>query len=114
MRAGALRKRITIQQRSPGVDDYGGQQNIWTDVATVWAQIVPGGGHKGEIGGGVRDVTSHLITIRWFKGLTAKNRFKYTDVKQGIDRYFSILTSNNFEERNKEMELSCVEGTLGG
>jgi SPP1 family predicted phage head-tail adaptor len=114
MRAGALRKRITIQVRSPGVDDYGGQQNNWQDVATVWGEITPGGGHKGEIGGGVRDVTNHLITLRYSKGLTAKNRIKYSDSRLGLDRYFSIVTVNNMEERNKEMQLTVVEGTTGG
>lgn len=114
MRAGALRKRIVIQQRSPGADEYGGQPYNWADVATVWGQIVPNTGHKGDIGGAVRDVTSHTVTLRYFKNLTGKNRLKYTDNKTGNDRYFSIVTVNNFEERNKEMELGCMEGTTGG
>ncbi len=114
MRAGALRKRLTLQLRSPGADGSGGQANNWADVLTVWGEITPSGGKEEEIGGGVRAVSNYMITIRFVKGISPKHRFKYSDSKAGIVRFFSIANINNFEERNKDMALICTEGTTDG
>ena len=37
---GSLRCQITIQSRQSGVDGAGQPINIWTDVATVWANVL--------------------------------------------------------------------------
>lgn len=39
MRAGALNRRVTIQKRVQGQDDWGQPIDTWQDVATVWANI---------------------------------------------------------------------------
>lgn len=39
--AGELTERITIQGETRTPDGYGGYTVEWTDVATVWARVVP-------------------------------------------------------------------------
>lgn len=39
VRAGALNRRVTIQKRVQGQDDWGQPIDTWQDVATVWANI---------------------------------------------------------------------------
>ena len=41
MRAGTLRHRLTIQERSSTADAYGGQVETWTDLKTVYGAIWP-------------------------------------------------------------------------
>lgn len=46
--AHTLNKRVTIQQRATGADEYGQPLTGWTDVATIWA--------------GIRDLTGRQYT----------------------------------------------------
>lgn len=41
MRAGRLRQRVTIQQKSVARDGYGAETVTWTTLATVWASVEP-------------------------------------------------------------------------
>jgi SPP1 family predicted phage head-tail adaptor len=105
VRAGSLRKRLTIQRRSQSPDDHGGLVDTWTDLATVWGEIVPGAGSEREVGTSeIREIAQHQITIRYFPGLTPRDRILY-----GV-RVFSIVNVNNVDERNHEMTLTATEG----
>ena len=47
MRAGTLRKRVTIQQPSEGsADPLNEKPMTWGDVATVWASVLPQSGRE--------------------------------------------------------------------
>lgn len=41
MNASSLTQRITLQQRTPTRDNHGQVVGAWSDVATVWASVVP-------------------------------------------------------------------------
>ena len=46
MQPGDLDRRITIQQNTPTQDGAGNPLDAWTDLATVWAEVVPVGGSE--------------------------------------------------------------------
>lgn len=41
MRGGALRNKITLQQKSVTRDAFGGEVVTWVDVETAWAELDP-------------------------------------------------------------------------
>lgn len=108
MRAGLMRKRITIQQRATTVDSYGEQSSTWTDVKTVWASIDPATGSELYAAQSIRAEMTHAVKIRYLSGVTAKMRVKYGS------RYFNVTAVRNVDERNREMQLMCVEGLADG
>ena len=110
MRAGTLRKRLKLQRRSSSIDDHGGQVFAWTDLDEVWGEIVPSGGAERAVGEEIRDIAQHMITIRYYPGLTPKDRVFYRDKLAGRDRIFNITNVENVEERNHFMQLTATEG----
>lgn len=109
MRAGELRRRVTIQQRVTTQDTFGGQSQTWTDfAANVPAAIDPLSGRELMTAQATQSEVSHRITIRYLPGVTAAMRIVY----QG--RYFNISAVMNIEERNREMQILASEGLNNG
>lgn len=113
MRIGALGQRITLQQRSLAQDATGGQLTTWTDVATVWAEVMPLSGRELIAAQAVASETSHQITLRWQpvfadpKTITAM-RVVYHG------RHFNIGAAINEDERNRTLVLLVSEGVNDG
>ena len=108
MQAGLLRKRLTLQQRSKSQDSYGQPLLTWSDVATVWGEIVPLSGSESVSADSLQASTSHQITIRYRSGVNTALRIKY-----GV-RLFDIQNVLNQDERNKTLTLLCIEGLSDG
>ena len=59
MRSGKLRDRIRIDQRSTSTNsDYGTQTVTWTELATVWAEVLDVLPSRGE------NITAQLVQAR--------------------------------------------------
>ena len=113
LRAGALGQRITLQQRTVAQDPTGGQLAIWTDVATVWAEVVPLSGRELIAAQAVASETSHQITLRWQPAFAdAKAVTAMRVVMNG--RYFNISAAINEDERNRTLVLLVAEGANDG
>lgn len=79
MKAGQLNRRVKIQKKASGVDDYGQPVETWEDYATVWAWLkAPTGmgtansefmAESGEV-----SRTLYSIRIRYRDDITAKMR----------------------------------------
>jgi SPP1 family predicted phage head-tail adaptor len=113
MRAGDLRHRVTFQARSIATDTFGAQSTIWSDVATVWAEVSPLSGRELLAAQQINVEISHLITIRYqhqFAGpkAVAAMRITYSD------RIFNIHSSIDPEERRKALVLTASEGLNNG
>lgn len=108
MRSGAMKKRVTIQRRSEVVDEYGSQQIAWTDIATVWAALIPNGGREAPQSGMVRAVGDFTIMMRYFKGLTPRDRLVYNG------RILDIININDLNEMHRDFEIMAREGQNSG
>jgi SPP1 family predicted phage head-tail adaptor len=63
--AGRLSKRIQIQRRSNVKDSLGELLFVWTDIASVWADVQPLTGRELESARRLSSEVTHLITVRY-------------------------------------------------
>ena len=105
MRLGQLRKRVTLQAETPTTDGAGGYALAWTNIATVWAEIVPVSGKKLSFAEHLEGRVTHHVTLRYQSVVTTDMRLAYNG------RVFNIHAVLNFEERNRWTELLVEEGT---
>lgn len=106
MHIGALRHRVTIQQRSTARDSYGQPVDDWPDVATVRAAVEPLNGRELMAAQQINSEITLRVTIRFRPGITSAMRIKYGS------RTFDILAPLDQEERHIELWLMCKELTL--
>lgn len=113
MRAGDLRRRITLQEKSPVRDALGQPSTQWKDVATVSAAIAALSGRELLAAQAIHSEVTHTATIRYqaqFSSPTrmAAMRFLYNG------RIFNIHASIDPDERHKMLEFPCSEGANDG
>lgn len=109
-----LRHLVTLQQEVQIADGAGGTSKSWTDVASLWAEIIPIGGtgsmlsrtsgKEVMVGDQVQSEISHKITLRYRDGVTSAMRIVYES------RFFNIRSVANPAERNQQLELLVQEG----
>jgi len=105
MQAGRLRHRVTVQRATDSIDQYGDQTPTWASLGTVWASVEPLSGREYFAAAQMQSEVSTRIVIRPISGvtLTPKDRVKFGS------RYFDIQSVINRDERNRELQLLCVE-----
>lgn len=112
MRAGKLRHTVTIQQRTAGSPQRtasGQPDTSWTTFqAGVPCSIDPISGREYFTQQQVQGEVTHRIRLRYLAGITQSMRVLYGA------RVFDIVSVLNWEERNIELHLMCVEGPSNG
>lgn len=103
MRAGELRRQITIEQRADTPNSRGEPIPAWSTFATVYAAIEPIVGREKIIASQVNDQQEMNVRIRYLPGVSPKMRIKYGT------RTFQIEGVVNVDERDREMKLMCIE-----
>jgi len=109
---GAMRHQVTIQSQS-GSADGGGSTNLsYSDVATVNASIKPLAGGDRFFGDQIEERVTHMITMRFRRDVTYKNRLKYDFADGGVNysRIFNIRRVINRDTRNRFLDILCEEG----
>ena len=103
MRAGRLRQRVTIQQKSATQNSYGEEVVTWSDVATVWGSVEPLRGQEFiEIRRAGAEVTTRIV-LRYRSGIEPEMRVTY-----GAHTY-DVMSVIHVEERQRELQLLCRE-----
>lgn len=117
MQIGKLDKRITLQNRSSTLDDYGQPINTWSDVATVWANIKPLTGREKAQTMMVDSILTHRITIRYrvdFMPPTTVDAWRISYETPSGTRIFNITAAQDVDEARKHIVLECQEGSQTG
>jgi SPP1 family predicted phage head-tail adaptor len=92
--SGSLNRRITIQKRDAGTDSAGGPLLTWTDVATVWANII------GATGMGAITASGDVPTA--LKQYSFRIRFR-----EGLDEGMRVIYSGEtFDIRAVRMDFA--------
>ena len=107
MQAGRLRHSVIVQSPGGTRDAVGDVIDSWTSVAMVWASVEPLSGREALIAAQLHASTTHKIVIRYqsaLSALTASWRILWGT------RAFDITERRNLDERNRTLELICVEG----
>ncbi len=102
--AGALRQRVTIQERVPN-ETSGADAPYYKSIKTVWASVEPLSGRELFIAQQVQAQVTHKVRVRYTKevALSPKRRFLFGDRKLSID---SVA---NADERNVYLDCMCTE-----
>ena len=103
MQAGKLRQRIILQAPAASSNTIGEEIYTWADVATVWAAIEPATGSWYYAGQQAEAKVDGRVRIRYRADVLPTWRIKYGD------RYLSIVSILNPQERNKELTLMYME-----
>lgn len=104
LNAGILRHRIRIEQPVRGArDEHGGEAVLWAHVCDVWASIEPASASERTAGPVVEQQTTHLVRMRWRRGIASTMRVRYEG------RIFQIASVVNVGERREELQLVCAE-----
>ena len=114
MRAGQLRRRVTIQSRATTVDAVGQISQTWTTVLSgVPAHIEPLSGRELIAAAAVQSAITHRVTVRYHRDLAAPVAANARRIVFG-DRYFNVQSVLNIDERNRVIEMLTEEGLSNG
>jgi SPP1 family predicted phage head-tail adaptor len=103
MRAGLLRHRVTIEEKSVTRSATGAEDITWSTVATVWAEVHPLRGREFLEAKGLQEETSTRIRIRHRDGLDPSMRVTWGSHTYDIQAVIPI------REESREIELMCRE-----
>jgi len=108
LRAGKMRKLVTIQRLTGARDTTGNETATYTTFATVWAWIEPyiGSARAGReefSGGQIQGLDYTRFHIRYLAGISPKAVVVYNGPS------YDIQAVNNRDERNFEVELLAKE-----
>ena len=111
MRAGALRKQVSIQKRDTTIDAMGGIVNTWSEVDKVWAGMEPSSGKELLIAEALHIKQPTTITIRYQSQfddprVLGSYRIVYNS------RLFNMVSVINTDMRNREIVMIGEEGLI--
>ena len=118
MRAGKLNKIITIQtQPSTAQDEYGAPSASTTwhnDTENVPAGIWPLRGEEYHQAAQTQGAVTHKIQMRWMpladgSAINPRCRIWYHDPEVELDRYFSVVSAINIDEKNRTLQIMAKE-----
>ena len=103
MKAGKLRHRVTIKQKSVSRDSYGAEDITWQVVATVWAAVEPLQGREFIDGKQLQAERTTRIRIRYRSGVAPEMRVVFGS------HVYDVQSVIEPETRNRELVLMCKE-----
>lgn len=106
MEAGRLTRRVNIQ-RQDGTQTAMGNEDptAWVNVATCWAGFVPQGGRERMTRFQEAGIGMEMIEIRYFAGLTRKDRLSWLDPLTKSVRIFDIQDIQEFPSERKQIVI---------
>ena len=112
MSIGSMRHRLKLQSTTRTSDGGGGASKSYSTVATVFGSIKPQSGSERFFGDQLEGVVTHIITIRFRRGITHANRIVYEYIRSGqkYTRTFNVKRVINKDTKDRFLELLCQEG----
>lgn len=103
MRAGDLRQRITIQDKSAARDSFGQEEITWVEFDVVWAEVEPLTGREFLDAKMVTAEVTTRIKIRHLDGVSPEMRVVFGA------KIYDVLSVLHIKEREREDHLMCRE-----
>lgn len=107
MNIGKLRHKVTIQYKSKTKDTGGGNTATWVDLATTYAKVTPINTDNPYKANKEQSEITHIVNIRYRSDLMPYMRFLF----KGRALYIKGNPINK-DERNVELEINCIEGSV--
>lgn len=84
MRAGEMDRLVTLQRFTTTEDEYGERIEIWTNLATVFAEARQQGGREYLAAATTLAEVRVVFFLRWFPDITVLDRVNYDGVLHNI------------------------------
>ena len=112
MTIGKMRQKLQIQRFTKTPDGGGGSTVVFSKVADIFAQIMPKDAKENLFGDQMREVTSHVIMIRYRRDLSHADRIIQEHFRDGVKhtRTFAIKGIKNINNEFKYMQIAAQEG----
>jgi SPP1 family predicted phage head-tail adaptor len=117
VRIGQLDRQVTIQMRSEVLDEFGQRSLVWTDAATVWANIRTVSGRDQEQALAVETALTHTVAIRYridFALPSKANLMRLRYRTPAGERILNVEALRDLDEDHDWLILSCVETSPEG
>lgn len=108
--AGDYDQRIAIQERGTTTNGHGEVVPNWTDVAKVWAKIMPVRGREYFAAGQLQHDVDHVISFRYGVAVTVEHRVLWL----GRGTPFEIVSVIEPSGAKADIELMCKTGVRDG
>lgn len=100
-------RRVTLEAPPPPGENrdatYGDPQPAWGPVAEVWASVKPLSGREAMLAQQLQPDVTHAVRLRYRAGVGPECRL----VLKG--RKLNVVSVLNVEERDRSLELLCIE-----
>lgn len=106
VRAGDLRRRVTIERPERTSDGAGGSTIAWQEVAVVWAAIWSRSADENFTLDRVAGTATHDVWIRYRAGIRPDMRIRFGS------RIFDILGAIDVEDRGAWLKCTVEERDL--
>ena len=100
---GQLRTELALEACTLTPDGLGGHEQLWSEVASVFAMIEPVSAQAVFGAGQVLETVTHRITMRWREGVASGMRL----TKAG--RIFDIVTVHDPDESSRYLVCRARE-----
>lgn len=108
MRSGRLRHKVTVEQVTETIDEFGQAIKSWSTFAQPFAAIEPVSGREYFAAQQVDSEVTVKITMRYLSGLTTKMRISWGG------KIYNIQSIIDPAERTAMQTLMCSEGLNDG
>ncbi|MGP9437419.1 phage head closure protein [Ewingella sp. AOP8-B2-18] len=110
MRAGGLRRRVTIQKSEDRRDQSGQVIHTWGDLATVWAEVKGISGRERMSSGAIFSEATIRIWMRYREDVTTANRIIYSlpNVRGQVYGILAVIP----DAEHSRLELLCKGGVF--
>lgn len=107
--AGSLDQRITLQRKTGTADGMGGHTEVWADIGTQWAKVMPAGGNERVEAMRMGAATAYRMTVRWRGDADGQPYFRADDKVIWRGREYAVRTVTPIG-RQAYIELLTEEG----
>lgn len=103
MRAGLLRERVTLKNKTVTQNTYGEEVITWVTLATVWGAVEPLSGREYLEGQSLDVEVTTRIRIRYRTGVVPESLVVHDT------HNYNVRSVMNSLERKRELVLMCTE-----
>lgn len=98
-----LNNRVTLQSLTDTSDGQGGAEEVWADVATLWAKLQPTSSRERNFSSQIQYQRTHVAWIRHRSDITSAMRILFDS------RYFQIKGIRRPDEKKFFLVLDLEE-----
>lgn len=112
MRAGMLRERVKIEQKAnlPDQNEFGEEDEAWTENFTAWASVEPLRGREFVEAQQEQNQLTTRIRLRFQRGAQViPDKMRAVWIENKITHIYDILFVINPNSRDKQWMLMCKE-----